>query len=131
MYDTIIIGAGPGGYRAAERLGRAGKKTLLIEENDLGGTCLNRGCIPTKTLLNSAKQYVHAQEAGKFGVIAENVSFDWGAIQKWKAEVVSKLCGGIGSQMKRLGVEIAAAKGTILAPPSGNSAGKVEAGGQV
>ena len=131
LYDTIIIGAGPGGYLAAERLGHAGKKVLLIEEKELGGTCLNRGCIPTKTLLNSAKRYVHAQEAGKFGVTVENVSFDWGAIQKWKEEVVSKLRGGIGSQIKRLGVETVAAKGKILAPPLGKGAGKVEAGGQV
>jgi dihydrolipoamide dehydrogenase len=119
MYDTIIIGGGPAGYLAAERLGHHKKKVLLIEEQHLGGTCLNMGCIPTKTLLNSAKQYVHAKEAEKFGVKAENVSFDWQMIQSWKDEVVSKLRGGIEAQMKRLGVETINARGEILRPPSG------------
>ena len=66
-YDIIVLGGGPGGYLAAERLGHAGKKVLLIEAEALGGTCLNVGCIPTKTLLNSAKHYLHALE-GKEGV---------------------------------------------------------------
>jgi dihydrolipoamide dehydrogenase len=125
MYDTIIIGGGPGGYLAAERLGHIGKKVLLIEEQYLGGTCLNVGCIPTKTLLNSAKQYVHVKEAGKFGILAEKVSFDWGAIQKWKAEVVEKLRGGVAFQMKRFGVDVAEGRGEILAAPSGDKPGKV------
>ena len=120
MYDTIIIGGGPAGYLAAERLGHHKKKVLLIEENHLGGTCLNAGCIPTKTLLNSAKLYVHAKEAGKFGVKAEGVSFDWQAIQAWKAEVVSKLRGGVEAQMKRFGVEVITGRGEILAGPSGD-----------
>jgi dihydrolipoamide dehydrogenase len=120
MYDTIIIGGGPAGYLAAERLGHHKKKVLLIEEQHLGGTCLNVGCIPTKTLLNSAKLYVHAKEAEKFGVKAEAVTYDWTAIQNWKAEVVSKLCDAIESQMKRFGVETLNARGEILSPRSGN-----------
>ena len=125
MYDTIIIGGGPAGYLAAERLGHCGKKVLLIEEQHLGGTCLNSGCIPTKTLLNSAKLYVHAQEAEKFGVKASGVSFDWTAIQAWKAEVVNKLRGGIEGQMRRLGVETLAGRGEILAAPSGEKPARV------
>ena len=125
MYDTIIIGGGPGGYLAAERLGQAGKKVLLIEENHLGGTCLNAGCVPTKTLLNSAKLYVHAREAGKFGVTVEKASFDWTAMGKWKAEVVEKLRGGIASQMKRFGVDVVGGRGKILAAPAGDTPGKV------
>ncbi|GHU14958.1 dihydrolipoyl dehydrogenase [Spirochaetia bacterium] len=126
MYDTIIIGAGPGGYLAAERLGHQKKKVLLIEEQYLGGTCLNVGCIPTKTLLNSAKQYVHAREAGKFGVNAANVSFDWGVIQKWKDEVSTKLREGIAGQMKRFGVDVAPGRGEIIAPPRGTTPAKVK-----
>ena len=57
-FDVIVLGAGPGGYLAAERLGHAGKKVALVEEQYLGGTCLNVGCIPTKTLLNGAKNYL-------------------------------------------------------------------------
>ena len=127
IYDTIIIGGGPAGYLAAERLGHGKKKVLLIEEQYLGGTCLNVGCIPTKTLLNSAKLYVHAKEAEKFGVKAEAVSYDWPAIQNWKAEVVTKLCGGIESQMKRFGVDVQRARGEILSPPSGERPAKVKA----
>ncbi|MDR0760335.1 MAG: dihydrolipoyl dehydrogenase [Treponema sp.] len=128
MYDTIIIGGGPGGYLAAERLGQAGKKVLLVEENHLGGTCLNAGCIPAKTLINSAKRYVHAGEAGKFGVTVEKASFDWAAMGKWKAEVVEKLRGGIASQMKRFGVDVAGGRGEILSAPAGGKPGKVRVG---
>ena len=73
-FDVIVLGAGPGGYLAAERLGHAGKKVALVEEQYLGGTCLNVGCIPTKTLLNGAKNYLHAKEASQFGVDAEGVA---------------------------------------------------------
>jgi dihydrolipoamide dehydrogenase len=125
MYDTIIIGGGPAGYLAAERLGHCKKKVLLIEEQNLGGTCLNVGCIPTKTLLNSAKLFVHAKEAEKFGVKAEGLLYDWGAIQAWKNEVITKLRGGIESQMKKFGVEVLNGKGEILAAPSGEKPAKV------
>jgi dihydrolipoamide dehydrogenase len=126
MYDTIIIGGGPAGYLAAERLGHEKKKVLLIEEQYLGGTCLNMGCIPTKTLLNSAKQFVHAKEAEKFGVTVQGVSFDWTAIQNWKDEVVVKLRNGVESQMKRFGVETVNGRGEIILPPSGETPAKVK-----
>jgi dihydrolipoamide dehydrogenase len=126
MYDTIIIGGGPAGYLAAERLGHEKKKVLLIEEQYLGGTCLNMGCIPTKTLLNSAKQFVHAKEAEKFGVKVQGVSFDWTVIQNWKAEVVTKLREGVEGQMKRFGVETLNGRGEIIAPPSGEIPAKVK-----
>ena len=115
MYDVIIIGGGPGGYLAAERLGHAKKKVLLVEEKYLGGTCLNVGCIPTKTLLNSAKLYAHAREGEKYGVKAEKVSYDWKVIQNWKDEVVSKLKDGIAGQMKNYGVEVTQGRGEIIA----------------
>ena len=126
MYDTIIIGSGPGGYLAAERLGQAKKKVLLIEAASLGGTCLNVGCIPTKTLLNSAKHYVHAQEARKYGLTLTGISFDWAGIQRWKTEVVEKLRGGLASQMKRYGVTLAVGRGEILGAPSGDRPGTVQ-----
>ena len=125
MYDTIIIGGGPAGYLAAERLGHNKKKVLLIEEQKLGGTCLNMGCIPTKTLLNSAKLYVHAKEAEKFGVKVNGLSYDWTAIQNWKTEVTTKLRAGIESQMKRFGVEVLNARGELLASPSGEKPARV------
>ncbi|MCL2070604.1 MAG: dihydrolipoyl dehydrogenase [Treponema sp.] len=119
MYDTIILGGGPAGYLAAERLGHRKKKVLLIEERHLGGTCLNVGCVPTKTLLNSAKLYAHAKEAEKFGVKAESLSYDWNVMQAWKAEVTLKLRGGIEGQMKRFGVEVIRGRGEIVRAPSG------------
>jgi dihydrolipoamide dehydrogenase len=124
-YDVIVMGGGPGGYLAAERLAHAGKKVALAEKSALGGTCLNVGCIPTKTLLNSAKLYVHAKEGAKFGVSADNVSYDWKAMQAWKEEVVSKLVGAIGLTEKKLGVDVIAAEAKLLGP------GKVQIGEKV
>ncbi|MDR1352499.1 MAG: dihydrolipoyl dehydrogenase [Treponema sp.] len=126
MYDTIIIGAGPGGYLAAERLGHEKKKTLLIEDRHLGGTCLNVGCIPTKTLLNSAKQYVHAKEAGKFGVTVKETSYDWPKILAWKTEVTEKLRAGVAAQMKRFGVEVVNGRGEIVSAGSGEKGARVK-----
>jgi len=124
LYDVAIIGGGPGGYLAAERLGHLGKKVLLAEKGFLGGTCLNVGCIPTKTLLNSAKQYAHALEAHKFGVKVEGVSYDWTAMLAWKQDVVGKLRGGIAAQMKRFKVDVVEGSGEILRAPVGGN-GKV------
>ncbi|MCL2277464.1 MAG: dihydrolipoyl dehydrogenase [Treponema sp.] len=126
MFDTIIIGGGPAGYLAAERLGHKMKNVLLIEQRHLGGTCLNAGCIPTKTLLNSAKLYVHAKEAKKFGVNAEGVSYDWNAIQNWKNEVIIKLRGGIEGVIKRAGARTVNGRGEIISPPSGGKPAKVK-----
>lgn len=123
-YDAIIIGGGPGGYRAAERLGAKKRKVLLIERADLGGTCLNSGCIPTKTLLNAAKLYAHALDGERFGVRTSGVSFDWAAMQAWKREVVEKLRGGVALTQKKLGVEVLPAAAVLAGP------GRVEAGGQ-
>jgi dihydrolipoamide dehydrogenase len=119
MYDLIIIGGGPAGYLAAERLAGSRKRVLLVEERHLGGTCLNVGCIPTKTLLGSAKLFVQARESESFGIKTEKVSFDWGVMQSRKAEVIGRLRGGIEGQMKRLGVETINARGALTKPPSG------------
>jgi dihydrolipoamide dehydrogenase len=123
-YDVIIIGGGPGGYLAAERLGHAGKKVLLVEKEALGGTCLNVGCIPTKSLLNSAKLYEHARHSEQFGITATGVEFDWAKVQAWKADVVGKLVAGVGAAEKRAGVQVAYGHGTLV------SAGVVEVDGE-
>ncbi len=123
-YDAIIIGGGPGGYLAAERLAEAGKKVLLAERADLGGTCLNVGCIPTKTLLNSAKYYLHAREGAKFGVRADNVSYDWAAMQAWKREVVEKIRNAVALTEKKLGVQVVSGEAKLAGP------GKVELNGE-
>ncbi len=116
MYDVIIIGGGPGGYLAAERLGHKWKKVLLVEKQYLGGTCLNVGCIPTKTLLNSAKHYLHAEESAQFGVHAENVSFNITEMMAWKEKVVGTLRSGVAAQLKRFKVETVTGTGVLVSP---------------
>jgi len=106
MYDLIIIGSGPGGYIAAECAGRKGKKVLLIEKSELGGVCLNEGCIPTKTLLNSAKRYNHAVHSKKFGVHTDSAEFKMNEAQAWKRNVIGTQRKGVAFLMKQNGVEI-------------------------
>ena len=98
-YFLAIIGGGPAGYTAAERASKAGKDVVLFEQNAVGGTCLNVGCIPTKSLLYGAKQFYNATHAQKYGVTAENVSFDFAAMQKRKTIVVRKLVAGIKQRL--------------------------------
>ncbi len=98
-YFLAIIGGGPAGYTAAEKASKAGKDVVLFEQSTLGGTCLNVGCIPTKSLLYGAKQYFNATHAQKYGVTAENVAFDFSAMQKRKTIVVRKLVAGIKQRL--------------------------------
>ena len=114
QFDLIIIGGGPGGYLCAERAGKAGLKPALIEKNTLGGTCLNEGCIPTKSLLYCAKQYQSALHGADYGVTAENVSFDHAKAVLRKDGVVKTLVRGVGSAMKTHGVTVFPAEGRIL-----------------
>ena len=106
MYDLAIIGGGPGGYVAAERAGAAGLSVILFEKKELGGVCLNEGCIPTKTLLYSAKVYDYTRHAEQYGVSVEGSAIDFGAILKRKQKVVKKLVGGVRLQMKNAAVEV-------------------------
>lgn len=119
MFDLIILGGGPGGYLAAERAGAAGLSTLLIEKNKIGGVCLNEGCIPSKTLLNSAKIYDHACNGQKYGVTAENARIDQPAVVARKNKVVRNLVNGIKHTLKTNKVTIKEGFGTILGRESG------------
>lgn len=105
-FDLIVIGAGPGGYVAAERAGAAGLKVLLIEKDEMGGECTNWGCIPTKSLLAGAKHYVHARESERFGVTASDVKYDLTAAMAWKQETIETLRAGISFLMKKNKVEV-------------------------
>jgi len=106
VFDLIIIGAGPGGYIAAERAGSLGKNVLLIERDQMGGVCTNLGCIPTKSLLNAAKLYRSAQESEKIGVTATSVDFNLTTAMKWKQETVETLRSGITFLMKNAKVTV-------------------------
>jgi dihydrolipoamide dehydrogenase len=114
MYDLAIIGGGPGGYVAAGRAGAAGLSVVLFEKRELGGVCLNEGCIPTKTLLYSAKVYDYTRHGDKYGVSVEASSIDFGAVFKRKEKVVKKLVGGVKAQMKGAQVEVVRESATIL-----------------
>lgn len=105
-YDVAIIGGGPAGYTAAEKVAKGGLSTVLFEKNALGGVCLNEGCVPTKTLLYSAKTYDQIKHASKYAVSAENPSFDYPKIIARKNKVVKKLTAGIRMKMKESGVEV-------------------------
>lgn len=114
MFDLIIIGGGPAGYVAAERAGHKGLKVLLFEKKSMGGVCLNEGCIPTKTMLYSAKIYDNALHGDKYGVYGENITFDYGKIVARKNKVVRKLVAGVESKMKMHHVTVVKGNATIL-----------------
>ena len=113
VFDLLVLGGGPGGYLCAERAAQSGLKTLVFEKKALGGTCLNEGCIPTKTLLNSSKMYRHARESEAFGVTCTDVRFDHSKVIGRKDKVVKTLVSGVQSAMKAAGVTVIAAEATI------------------
>lgn len=104
--DLIIIGGGPGGYEAAIRGSQLGAKVTLIEEDKLGGTCLNRGCIPTKALYKNAEVINSLKNLEEFGVYLSDYKFDMEKVQARKNEVVNKLVSGIDQLLKGNGVEV-------------------------
>lgn len=120
IYDLAIIGGGPAGYTAAELAGKSGLKVVLFEKNSLGGVCLNEGCIPTKTLLYSAKVYTTAKDSGKYGISCDTVSFDLPKIIARKNKVVRKLTAGIKAKMIEAQVEIIAGSAEIISVETGS-----------
>ena len=101
-YDLMILGGGPAGFRAAERAGHFGLKAALFEGNALGGVCLNEGCIPTKTMLYSAKLYDYAKGgSAKYGVTAIEAKLDHAFVVARKNKIVKKLVAGVEMQMKK------------------------------
>lgn len=104
--DTIVIGAGPGGYVAAIRAAQLGQKVTIVEKGSLGGVCLNVGCIPSKALLSASHKYENAVHSEDFGIKAENVTVDFSKVQEFKGGVVKKLTGGVGALLKGNKVEI-------------------------
>jgi dihydrolipoamide dehydrogenase len=105
-FDLIIVGGGPGGYNAAERASKHGLKVLLAEKGNLGGVCLNHGCIPTKTLLAAAKHFHIARNSADFGVLAGDVRLDWSKALKRKERTVQILNSGIAGKLQKLEVEV-------------------------
>ena len=114
MVDLAIIGGGPGGYVAAERAGAKGLNVVLFEKKDLGGVCLNEGCIPTKTLLYSAKIFDYASHGDKYGINISGATFDFGKIVARKDKVVKKLVAGVGAKMKAHNVSVVKGEAQIM-----------------
>ncbi|WP_133488779.1 dihydrolipoyl dehydrogenase [Aliiroseovarius marinus] len=125
-YDTIVIGAGPGGYVAAIRAAQLGQKVAIIEREHLGGICLNWGCIPTKALLRSAEVFHLMHRAKEFGLSAGNIDYDLPAIVKRSRGVAAQLSGGIGHLMKKNKVTVVMGEATI--PAKGKVSVKTEKG---
>ena len=115
-YEVAVIGGGPGGYTAAIRAGQLGKKTVLVEKRDLGGTCLNRGCIPTKALLHSAEMYHQLSSAKTMGITLGEYSFQYKKMAKRKDKVVKQLRSGVESLVGGHGAEIIRGHGVLTGP---------------
>ena len=104
--DTLVVGAGPGGYVAAIRAAQLGQKVLIVDRAELGGVCLNRGCIPSKALIAAAHQFESAQHAEVFGVKAEKVTVDFKKTQEFKSGVVKKMTQGVTGLLKGNKIEV-------------------------
>lgn len=115
-FQLIVIGGGPGGYSAALRSAALGLKTLLVEKEHLGGTCLNHGCIPTKTLEYTATLYRKLKSAAHYGIYAEEISLDFSQAQQRRQTVIEHLTGGISDLLKAAGVTVWFGQARLLSP---------------
>ena len=124
-FEAVVIGAGPGGYVAAIRCAQLGLKTAIVENREMGGTCLNRGCIPTKALLHSAEIYdTLVNEAEEAGVFAGDVSYDYTKVAARKDAVVKRMSGGVGALLKKRKVTILKDKAVLTGAHSFKAEGK-------
>jgi dihydrolipoamide dehydrogenase len=114
MYDVAVIGGGPGGYVAAIRAAQLNGKVAIVEKENLGGVCLNRGCIPTKTLLKSAEKWQELQHCADFGLRADNIGFDFSRVMERKNRVVGQLQKGIIQLLESNGIDIFYGIGTLM-----------------
>ena len=114
--DVVVLGSGPGGYVAAIRAGQLGKKVILVERGELGGVCLNVGCIPSKALIHASTVIEKTKKASEMGITFEGVKVDMGRLVEWKNGVVKRLTGGIGQLVAAKGVQVLQGTGTFTAP---------------
>ena len=113
--EVVVLGAGPAGYVCAIRLAQLGKKVTVIDRSEVGGVCLNRGCIPSKALLDSSEQYVHAKnKLQKHGILVGEVQLDLAQLMKRKEAVVRQLVNGVAGLFKKNKVEGIQGKGRLL-----------------
>ncbi len=129
MYDLIILGGGPAGYHAAENASSAGLKTVLIEKGNLGGVCLNEGCISSKTILYSSRLFSQAKNSAAFGVSSENVDFDIKTVMTRKQKIIETMRKGVESTLLKNRVTIERGKGIII--PGESSLFRIQVGENV
>jgi dihydrolipoamide dehydrogenase len=116
-YDLIVLGSGPGGYVAAIRAAQLGLKTAIVERENLGGICLNWGCIPTKALLRSAEVFHQMKHAADYGLSADNVTADLAAVVKRSRGVAGQLNKGVTGLMKKNKIDVHMGQGKLTAAP--------------
>lgn len=114
QFDLIVIGAGPGGYVAAIKAAKLGLHTAIVENRDIGGTCLNRGCIPAKAMIHASSLYREMKESERFGILASGIEYDYEKILGYKEDTTKQLVQGIGQLLKANGVERFCGTGTLL-----------------
>lgn len=114
--DTVVIGAGPGGYVAAIRAAQLGRKVMVIEKEHVGGVCLNVGCIPSKALISASHRYEQALHSDEYGITAEHVSLDFSKVQAWKEQVVGRLTGGVRGLLKAHNIELVEGEALFVEP---------------
>jgi dihydrolipoamide dehydrogenase len=113
-YDVIVIGGGPGGYGCAIRLGQLKQKVLCVEKEEVGGVCLNWGCVPSKALIAAAHTYEKAKDGASIGLMADNVRMDANKMQDWKDGIVKKLTGGVKGLFRGNGVDLLYGEATFV-----------------
>ena len=116
IYDLAVIGGGPGGYTAAEHAARLGLDTVLVEARELGGTCLNRGCIPTKAMLHAVETLRAVRQSGNLGIHAEGIAFDYGEMIAYRRMTVTKLTQGVGNMLRAAGVTVVNGRAQLDSP---------------
>ncbi|MCO5732345.1 dihydrolipoyl dehydrogenase [Rhizobium sp. SSA_523] len=116
--DVLVIGAGPGGYVAAIRAGQLGQKTIIVEKQAVGGTCLNIGCIPSKALIHAADEFHCVKEAAaghsRLGISAQSAAIDLSRTMSWKDGIVRQLTGGVAGLLRKAGVDVMTGMATVL-----------------
>ena len=126
--SVVVIGGGPGGYVAAIRAAQLGARVTLIEKGEMGGTCLNRGCMPTKALLHSAEVYELATKSESIGIIGREVLVDWARVQENRANVTKALTGGVAALMKANKIKVIAGEASFTGPKTVTAAGETVTG---
>src|SRR5258708_16506748 len=122
-YDAVVIGGGPGGYSCAIRLGQLKQKVACVEKEEVGGVCLNWGCITAKALIAASHLYEKAQHASTMGIKGAGIEVDVGAMEDWEGGIVKKLPGGVRGRLKGNGAELIGGTATVTSPTTIEVAG--------